>query len=158
MCSRRVELVEPSAPMSTKVDWLATTFSLPWRVSISFLCLCSTLIHSLFVLAFAPSEDTRLNISFTATTELNHRLEDVFEWHQRPGALERLCAPWMSVSVVSRSVPFSLIDGQVRLRLQLFGPLFIHLDAKHCPSEFVGTGSSTPTPPSDSTLSLTFCH
>ena len=29
--------------------------------------------------------------------------EEVFDWHERPGALERLTPPWGNVEVLSRS-------------------------------------------------------
>ena len=39
---------------------------------------------------------------FVLRTRLNHAVADVFAWHMRPGALERLIPPWESVTIKSR--------------------------------------------------------
>ena len=42
-------------------------------------------------------------------------VDDVFAWHERPGALQRLVPPWQPLKVVQESP--SLEDGQAVLRL-----------------------------------------
>jgi uncharacterized protein len=39
---------------------------------------------------------------FRHRTELDHPVEEVFAWHRRPGALERLTPPWEEVRVLER--------------------------------------------------------
>jgi uncharacterized protein len=39
---------------------------------------------------------------FVLRTRLNHPVGDVFAWHMRPGALERLIPPWEKVTIVRR--------------------------------------------------------
>ncbi|MDB5389618.1 MAG: hypothetical protein JWM11_5264 [Planctomycetaceae bacterium] len=46
----------------------------------------------------------------------------VFDWHLKPGAFERLSAPWEKVTVVSREGGIE-DGGTVILRIPLFGPL-----------------------------------
>ncbi|MGL6097973.1 MAG: SRPBCC family protein, partial [Fimbriiglobus sp.] len=45
--------------------------------------------------------------------------DELFAWHARPGAFERLQPPWENVRVESRSGPFA--DGQ-RVTLRIRGP------------------------------------
>jgi len=40
---------------------------------------------------------------FVKKTRLNAPADDVFNWHEQPGAFERLTPPWESVSVMNRS-------------------------------------------------------
>ncbi len=63
------------------------------------------------------------------TTHIPTVPEAVFEWHARPGALERLIPPWESVEVVERAP--RLADGaRVTLRIRQ-GPLTIRWVAVH---------------------------
>ena len=39
---------------------------------------------------------------FVLRTRLNHAVGDVFAWHMRPGALDRLIPPWENVTIESR--------------------------------------------------------
>ena len=39
---------------------------------------------------------------FVLRTHLNHAVGDVFAWHMRPGALDRLIPPWETVTIKSR--------------------------------------------------------
>ena len=39
---------------------------------------------------------------FVLRTRLNHAVGDVFAWHMRPGALDRLIPPWEAVTIKSR--------------------------------------------------------
>jgi uncharacterized protein (TIGR01777 family) len=41
--------------------------------------------------------------SFVYRSRLPHSREDVFAWHERPGALERLAPPWIPTRVVERT-------------------------------------------------------
>jgi uncharacterized protein (TIGR01777 family) len=42
-------------------------------------------------------------LEFRHRSELSHTPEEVFAWHMRPGALERLTPPWASVRVLDRT-------------------------------------------------------
>src|SRR5690348_7601359 len=44
---------------------------------------------------------------FSLTTRIARSASDVFAWHERPGALARLCPPWERIEIVSS-------DGGVR--------------------------------------------
>lgn len=49
------------------------------------------------------------------TTVIDAPRDDVFSWHARPGAFERLSPPWQPVRIVSEAE--SLADGRARLAL-----------------------------------------
>ena len=57
---------------------------------------------------------------------------EVFEWHARPGALERLTPPWRPVRVIGRSGRALQPGTRVTLRLPL-GPFGIRWIAEHGP-------------------------
>ena len=59
----------------------------------------------------------------------NVRPEDVFEWHERPGALERLTPPWGDVEVLSRSGGIR-DGGTISLRVKR-GPTSFRWDLIH---------------------------
>ena len=40
--------------------------------------------------------------TFIKKTRINAPVEEVFKWHSRPGALERLSPPWDPVRVIER--------------------------------------------------------
>ena len=62
-------------------------------------------------------------------TLLDHPREEVFRWHTRPGALERLTPPWEHVRIVHRSG--GLDDGgRVVLRVRR-GPTTVRWELKH---------------------------
>ena len=42
---------------------------------------------------------TRSPTRFTRRSEVPHPVEEVFAWHERPGALDRLSPPWEVVEV-----------------------------------------------------------
>ena len=46
---------------------------------------------------------------------VNAPLDEVFAWHERPGALPRLLPPWQPLKVAQEAS--SLVDGQAVLRL-----------------------------------------
>lgn len=57
---------------------------------------------------------------FSKRTRINRSAEDVFAWHERPGAFERLSPPWTRVKILSAKG--GIRDGaEVRLK-QKFGP------------------------------------
>jgi len=68
---------------------------------------------------------------------VHHRLDDVFDWHERPGAIMRLTPPWLPVRVVSEAG--SLRDGVAVMAL----PGGISWHARHSgydpPHRFVDT-------------------
>lgn len=66
--------------------------------------------------------------SFVRRTLLEAPAEDVYRWHARPGAFERLCPPWDPPSVESRSGGIEDEGARVVLRL---GPLRQRWVAEH---------------------------
>lgn len=66
---------------------------------------------------------------YRARTTLPHPPERVFEWHERPGAFERLAPPWVDVSVLEREG--GIRDGaRVVLRIRK-GPLDVRWELRH---------------------------
>ncbi len=66
---------------------------------------------------------------FVHRTRLNHAVADVFAWHMRPGALERLIPPWESVTIESREgTPAT--GGRVSFRVRR-GPTEIRIEVLH---------------------------
>jgi uncharacterized protein (TIGR01777 family) len=68
---------------------------------------------------------------FTATFPVSPQA--VFDWHARPGALQRLLPPWEKVRVVSESGPFA--DRRVVLSVPMVGPLRGRWVAQHSDCE-----------------------
>jgi uncharacterized protein (TIGR01777 family) len=67
---------------------------------------------------------------FTFETALpDHTPEEVFDWHERPGALERLTPPWGDVEVLQRSGGIE-DDGRISLRVRR-GPTSFRWDLRH---------------------------
>jgi len=67
---------------------------------------------------------------YTFRTELpDHSPEGVFDWHERPGALERLTPPWGDVEVLHRSGGIQ-DGGKVSLRIKR-GPTSFRWDLTH---------------------------
>lgn len=66
---------------------------------------------------------------FARSIRIDAPVEDLFAWHERPGAFERLSPPWERVEILSRSG--GIEDGaRVRLRLGK-GPIRIEWDLVH---------------------------
>ena len=66
---------------------------------------------------------------FVLKTRLDHAVSDVFAWHMRPGALERLIPPWENVTIESRGgTPAT--GGRVAFRVRR-GPTEIRIEAVH---------------------------
>ena len=55
--------------------------------------------------------------------------DELYDWHARPGALERLLPPWQNIAVVSKSGGINP-GGEVVLRLA-FGPLAMRYRGRH---------------------------
>lgn len=69
--------------------------------------------------------------SFTKTSSFPHPASVVFDWHTRPGAFERLNAPWRPVTVLQASG--GIQDGaQVAIKLPVIGALGIRWEFRHC--------------------------
>lgn len=69
-------------------------------------------------------------MNVTYRTELpNHPPGEVFDWHERPGALERLTPPWCHVEVLNRSGGIR-DGGKVSLRVRR-GPASFRWDLRH---------------------------
>jgi uncharacterized protein (TIGR01777 family) len=67
--------------------------------------------------------------SFVRRTRIEAPAQDVFEWHKRPGAFERLQPPWEKVEVVERSG--GIRDGdRVAIRSRL-GPMWMRWTIEH---------------------------
>lgn len=67
---------------------------------------------------------------FIKKTRIQAPIEDVFAWHERSGAIERLSPPWDNIRLISQS------DGirpgsEVRLTISPLGPLPIIWTARH---------------------------
>jgi uncharacterized protein (TIGR01777 family) len=66
---------------------------------------------------------------FVLRTRLEHAVTDVFAWHMRPGALERLIPPWENVTIESREgTPAT--GGRVSFRVRR-GPTDVRIEAVH---------------------------
>jgi hypothetical protein len=81
-------------------------------------------------------------MAFVHSSVLAAPIEDVFAWHERPGALPRLMPPWQPVRLVREAT--SLRDGQAVLGL----PLGLRWVAQHSeldrPNRFVDELTSLP--------------
>ncbi len=60
--------------------------------------------------------------TFSAEQHLDHPVDEVFEWHRRPGALRRLMPPWEPVTVAQEAP--DLTEGS-EATMQLAGPAII---------------------------------
>lgn len=67
---------------------------------------------------------------YTAAALVSAPRDEVFAWHERPGALVRLTPPWLSLRVLSEAG--SLRDGTA----ELAGPAGLRLRARHAPAAF----------------------
>ena len=66
---------------------------------------------------------------FTEKTRINAPVEEVFKWHSRPGALERLSPPWDPVRVIERK---GGIESGARVVLEMkAGPFSYKWTAEH---------------------------
>jgi uncharacterized protein len=67
---------------------------------------------------------------FEARSPMPVSAEEVFAWHAREGAFERLQPPWESVEVVERQGEGIREGARVVVRMRL-GPVPLHLVARH---------------------------
>lgn len=67
--------------------------------------------------------------TFVRRTRIDAPAADVFRWHARPGALERLTPPWSGVQVVERTGGIEA-GARVVLRMPL-GPMHVRWVAEH---------------------------
>jgi uncharacterized protein (TIGR01777 family) len=75
------------------------------------------------------SADTASSELFVRRTRIDAPAGDVFEWHTRPGALERLTPPWEPVAVLERS---GGIENGARIVMRMGrGPLAMRWIAEH---------------------------
>jgi uncharacterized protein (TIGR01777 family) len=85
-----------------------------------------------------------IGVSIEHSSTIGHSIEDVFVWHERPGALARLLPPWQPIEVETEAV--SLAEGTAVLRL----PGGIRWVARHSdydpPRRFVDDLVSLPLP------------
>jgi uncharacterized protein (TIGR01777 family) len=75
----------------------------------------------------SPAEQ---DVIFERTVRLPVSAAQAFEWHERPGALERLTPPWEKVRVVKRSGEGLKPGARVTLENRL-GPLRLRWEAEH---------------------------
>lgn len=70
------------------------------------------------------------NAVFVRRTHVEAPSEEVFRWHERPGAMERLTPPWVRLKVLGRRG--GLENGaRVKCRVRL-GPLWFPWELEHC--------------------------
>lgn len=67
--------------------------------------------------------------TFRHSSTVPHPVDEVFAWHERPGALERLTPPWEDVRVVQRSGGIR-DGGTVELKMKK-GPLDLTWEVEH---------------------------
>ncbi len=67
---------------------------------------------------------------FIARTRLDADPQDVFDWHARPGAFEKLTPPWEPVEVESRTGGIDQPGSRVRLRMRV-GPFRVRWISEH---------------------------
>ncbi len=58
---------------------------------------------------------------YVKRTVLPARVEDVFAWHERAGAIERLTPPWAPMELISRTGPGVTRGVRATFRLRVFG-------------------------------------
>ena len=66
--------------------------------------------------------------TFVRSVALPHSPHDVYAWHARDGAFERLVPPWQRVEVVKRVGDFANLRAEMRIQL---GPLSLPWVAQH---------------------------
>jgi len=68
--------------------------------------------------------------TFVKAIRIQAPARQVFAWHERPDALEKLIPPWESAVIEQR--PQDLRDGSVAIVRVAFGPLKLRWVAEHC--------------------------
>ncbi|HSA74964.1 MAG TPA: TIGR01777 family oxidoreductase [Candidatus Nitrosocosmicus sp.] len=72
---------------------------------------------------------SKRNHVFIKRVEISSKVEDVFEYHRREGALERLIPPWSSLQVIKRDK--DLKDASIVILRLNVGPIGIRWIAQH---------------------------
>jgi uncharacterized protein (TIGR01777 family) len=72
---------------------------------------------------------SKRNHVFVKRVELSSNVEDVFEYHRREGALERLIPPWSSLRVIKKDI--DLKDASIVILRLNVGPIGIRWIAQH---------------------------
>ncbi|MCD6586202.1 MAG: TIGR01777 family oxidoreductase [Desulfobacteraceae bacterium] len=70
---------------------------------------------------------------FSKSCEINAPAEDVFKWHARPGAIERLSPPWDPLEIISQTEGMTggiSTGAEVKMKLKA-GPIPIKWHARH---------------------------
>lgn len=67
--------------------------------------------------------------TFVRRIRIDRPAEDVFRWHTRPGAFERLTPPWEPVALVARNT--GVTNGSLAVLRRRFGPLSQYWVAEH---------------------------
>jgi len=75
------------------------------------------------------SKKSKRNHVFVKRVELSSSVDDVFEYHTREGALERLIPPWSSLRVLKSNK--DLKDTSIVILKLNFGPIGIRWIAQH---------------------------
>ena len=69
------------------------------------------------------------NTLFKKRCEIDAPVEDVFKWHARPGAIQRLSPPWDPLEIISRTGGINA-GAEVKMKLNA-GPIPIKWHARH---------------------------
>lgn len=66
---------------------------------------------------------------FSHSTPIDRPASEVFRWHERPGALERLTPPWEHIEIVQAAA--GITDGQRAKLRQKIGPFWTTWEVEH---------------------------
>lgn len=66
---------------------------------------------------------------FSKRSEISAPVDDVFQWHARPGAIERLSPPWDPLEIISRTGGIEA-GAEVKMKLKA-GPVPVKWHARH---------------------------
>ena len=66
---------------------------------------------------------------FEKDIEIKTNVEELFEWHEKPGAFERLTPTWDPVKIIKKEG--GIVDGEVDMRVKI-GPLWVKMLMQHC--------------------------
>lgn len=68
-------------------------------------------------------------IEFVARSRMPASAEEVFRWHEQPGALQRLTPPWESVEI--EQPPSGIRDGDRGVLVVCIGPFHVRWHLEH---------------------------
>lgn len=69
--------------------------------------------------------------NFSKRTHLNASVQQVFEWHKQPDAIQLLTPPSKKIQVISRKGTLGKDGFELSFRMYLFSPFFITWVARH---------------------------